>query len=170
MKKVITFIIVALVIIVGLTAYLNKGNVEEKEIIQKEAKLIIKNQGEEVAIADFDTIKSLGEVTFKANLDSSGKPPEEHTYTGVLLNKLLNNYGVELNENSQVIVTAIDGYVVAYSGKEVMEDDNIYLVYKRDDEYIKSREEGGSGPYQVVVKNDQFGQYWCKYVTEIEVK
>lgn len=170
MKKAITYIIIALFIIVGLTAYLNRGNIEEKEIIQKEAKLIIKSQGQEAGIADFDTIKNLGEVTFNANLKSSGKPAEEHSYTGVPLKNLLDSYGVLLKEDSQVIVTAIDGYVVAYTGKKVMEDDNVYLVYKRDGEYIKNREEGGAGPYQVVVKNDQFSQYWCKYATEIEVK
>ena len=103
-------------------------------------------------------------------LKSSGKPPVDTSYTGVELKALLENLEIDTAGKTQVITKAVDGYTVALSLAEVLEDDNVYIVYKRDGKDLGAREEGGSGPYQIVIRKDQFGQRWNKYLMEIELQ
>ncbi len=69
-----------------------------------------------------------------------------------------------------MIVRATDGYTIALSPKEVKDEDNVYLAYKLNGKLLKRKEEGGSGPYQVIIRKDEFSQRWCKFVVEIELK
>src|SRR6056297_1410291 len=78
--------------------------------------------------------------------------------------------GVEVKTVNMSVVKEVDGYTVALTAKEVKVDDNVYLVYQSDGKPLKGKKEGGTGPYRLVIKNDQFGQRWCKFVTEVNVK
>ena len=69
-----------------------------------------------------------------------------------------------------VIVRAIDGYTVALSIEEVLDEENVYLAYAIDGKPLRSKSQGGSGPYQLIVRKDQFSQRWCKFVVEIEIR
>jgi DMSO/TMAO reductase YedYZ molybdopterin-dependent catalytic subunit len=168
LKKVI-IILVVLVLIVGVTALLNRQGIEEKAASQRDAILFIVSDNFEAQV-DFDTILELKEVEFQAVLRSSGKPAVDTTFTGVQLKDILEKVGAKTDGKTQVITKAVDGYVVALSMDEVLEDDNVYIVYKRDGKDLGRKEEGGSGPYQVVIRKDQFGQRWNKFLMEIELK
>ena len=115
-------------------------------------------------------VKKQEEKTFSKELDTSDSGPVEHTYTGVPLKNVIKGVGINLEDKNQVVVKAVDGYTVALTAKEVREDDNVFLVYKSDGNLLKSKKEGGTGPYRLVIRNDQFGQRWCKFVTEVNVK
>lgn len=167
-KKVLTSIIV-LIVIVGVFAYLNAGNVEDRALSQKEAVIFLNYQGEEVAEIDFDSIQELEEHQFQETLRSSDSPDQENTYTGVLLKDILAKYDIPEDDFSQVVTKAADGYTVALGQDEVLEDDNIYVVYMINGEYLAPKSEGGSGPYQIVIRNDQFGQRWNKFLMELNV-
>ncbi|NLZ93607.1 MAG: molybdopterin-dependent oxidoreductase [Firmicutes bacterium] len=168
MKKVI-IVLVILIIIVAVTAVLNRESLREKAASQADAILYIKADGVETEV-DFATIKELPEKEFPAVLKSSGKPPVDTSYTGVQLKDLLAKLEVKTDGKKQVITKAVDGYTVALSMEEVLIDDNVYIVYKRDGKDLGTKEKGGSGPYQVVIRNDQFGQRWNKYLMEIELQ
>ncbi|NLZ39280.1 MAG: molybdopterin-dependent oxidoreductase [Firmicutes bacterium] len=168
MKKVV-IVLVVLLIIVAVTAFLNRESLKDKAASQEKAILYIKADGKEMEV-DFATIKELPEKEFPAVLKSSGKPPVDTSYTGVQLKDLLAKLEIKTADKKQVITKAVDGYTVALSMEEVLLDDNVYIVYKRDGKDLGTREEGGSGPYQIVIRGDQFGQRWNKYLMEIELQ
>ncbi len=170
MKKTVTISLVLLVMIVGITAYLNRADIADKQELQEKALIVLTKNGKEVKRFDLYEIQKMGEVTFNKELDTSETGPVDQTFTGVLLKTVLENAGLELTGNEQVNVKAIDGYTVALTAREVLTKDNVYLVYKNNGEYLEGKSEGGTGPYRIVIKADQFGQRWCKFVTEVEVK
>ncbi|MBS7526898.1 hypothetical protein KHM83_09430 [Fusibacter paucivorans] len=159
--------ILALVIIV--TTWMSKGDIETKRALNNEAAFSVQYEGIEMKTYDMAAIDQLGRETFTANLKSSGKDPVEHTYEGVLLKTILTDSGIDLETVEAVVVYAIDGYAVSLSTDKLMEDDNVYLAYIRDDALIGTREEDGDGPYQMIIKKDQFSQYWCKYAYSVSV-
>jgi len=169
-KKIITIIIILLIAVVGITAYLNRGNVAEKEEAQKLAKLHFKESGNQIETVDLNFIKTQGEVTFNKGLDTSDSGPVEHSFTGVPLINILEGVGIDLLEKEQLIINSVDGYTVALTATEVLKEDNVYIIYKSDGQYLKTKKEGGSGPYRIVIKDDKFGQRWSKFVTEVNVK
>lgn len=168
-KKTVFIIVAVLVATVGVFAYLNGNYVKDKKEIHINAELIVKADGNETLFT-LDEIKKLGEKEFKANLKSSGNPPVEHTYTGVALKNVIEKANINIADKSQVTIRSVDGYTVAMNMDEVLEDDNVYLTYMVDGQPLGNREDGGSGPYQIVISKDQFSQRWAKYVVEIELQ
>ncbi len=169
-KKILIFVVAALVVIIGIFAFLNKDSVAEKKSLNNDAIFIIKENGEEVQSFDMEEIRSLGESNFKANLKTSGKDPIEYEYTGVLLKNVFEEAGVSLEGKDAVVMTAADGYATSVEMKKVLADDNVYVAYMREGESIGTKEEGGKGPYQIIISKDQFSQYWCKYALSAEAK
>ncbi len=115
-------------------------------------------------------IQSIGEVDFTATLDTSNSDPEDFQYTGVLLKNIFSHAGITLEGREAIVVSAADGYTVAIPMDKFMADDNVYLAYKKEGELIGTREEGGKGPYQMIVSKDQFSQFWCKYALSADLQ
>lgn len=169
-KKMVIVVVIMLIAVVGISAFLNRGSIAEKENKQEEALVTIKEEGNEIETVSMNFVKKQGEKKFSKELDTSDSGPVEHTYTGVPLRNVIEEAGINLEDKSQVIVKSVDGYTVALTAKEVRENDNVYLVYQSDGKLLKSKKEGGTGPYRVVIRNDKFGQRWSKFVTEVNVK
>lgn len=170
MKKKIALAIIILAVIVGVTAHLNLKTVEVKKELEENAEFIIKDNGKEIAKFNMKEIRSLGEIDFSANLKTNGKEPIPYTYTGVSLKKLFEKHEINLKDKSAIIVTSIDGYTVAVDINKVLEDDNVYLAYMREGEALGNREDGGKGPYQMIISKDKFSQHWCKFAVEADAK
>lgn len=169
-NRVIVAIIVLLVLTIATLAFVNRETFIEKQQLNNDAIFTVLENGEEIASYNMEEIIALGEVDFNANLKTNGKDPIKHQYTGVLLRKILEAAGVDYTNKESAIVSAIDGYVVAVSIEKLMEDDNVYLSYKREGELLGTREAGGNGPYQLIISKDKFSQYWCKYAYSVELK
>lgn len=165
--KIITVILIVLAVLVAGLVYANKGDLEEKRALNNEAVFVVLEGEKEIKSYNMSEIAALGDTTFEANLKSSGKDPEAHTYTGVLLKAILEDAGLDVGTGGNAIVSAIDGYVVGVTNDKLAEEDNVYLCYIRDGELIGTREEGGDGPYQLIISKDQFSQYWCKYAYSV---
>ncbi|MCT4564679.1 MAG: molybdopterin-dependent oxidoreductase [Maledivibacter sp.] len=170
MNRKITLVIIILAVIVGSTAYMNLKTVEVKKELQENAEFVIKENGKEIAKLNMKEIRTLGETEFSANLKTNGKEPIRYTYTGVPLKNLFEKYGVDIKEKSTLVVTAIDGYTVAVEIDKILEDDNVYLAYMREGKSIGNREDGGKGPYQMIISKDKISQHWCKFAVEADVK
>lgn len=170
MKETVLYILLGLIIVVAIFAYLNREYMADKSDFQEKALITFTVNGEEVETVDMVFVKKQGEKTFNKELDTSEGGPVEHSYTGVLLRDIIDVLDIDVKDKGEVIVRAIDGYTVALTIEEVLKDDNVYLVYKTDGEYLDPKAEGGEGPYRLVIREDQFGQRWCKFVTEIEFK
>lgn len=168
-NRTIGIIILILIIITGVFAFINREMVKDNREVHENAEIIIKGEGSETKL-NFEDIANLGEEEFTAILDTSDSDPKEHSYIGVPLVNIIEKAGINIEDKKQIIVKGIDGYTIALSSKEVMDKDNVYLVYKLNGKFLKGKEEGGSGPYQIIVRKDEFSQRWCKFVVEMEVK
>ncbi len=170
MKSKITLAIIILALIVGVTGFINLKSVEVKKDLEENSRFVIKEKGKEVATLDMKEVRSLGETEFKANLKKSGKDPVRYNYTGVPFKNILMKYNINLDDKSAIVFTAIDGYTVAVEIEKILEDDNVYLVYMRDGDTLGNKENGGNGPYQMIISKDPFSQYWCKFAIEADVQ
>jgi len=173
MKKrnliIIGSILGILIIVVAVFAVLNAGNIGEKKELEADKTIIIKSADNEIGKADMDFIISAGQKEFTAIMDTSKTGPKEHSFTGVLLKDVLEKMGINIDDYTMFTVKAIDGYTVAFENGEVKDDDNIYIAYKMDGKELGTKASGGNGPYQVIVRKDQFSQRWCKFVVEINL-
>jgi hypothetical protein len=171
-KRNITLIltIAGLIITAAVLVLLNKDFTVKNKQLNNEAVFIVMENEQEIKKYSMEMIYNLGETTFEANLKSSGKDPVKHTYTGVLLKSILNDAGVLSEQKNYVIITAADGYAVTVTRDKFMDDDNVYLAYKRDNELLGKKEDGGNGPYQMIIRKDPFSQYWCKYALSADIR
>lgn len=168
--KILISVILVLVIISAVAIMMNKDNVKAKKELNDNAVFILMDKGEEIASYNMTEIQAIGEADFTATLDTSNTDPEDFQYTGVLLKNVFEHAGISLEGREAVIVSAVDGYTVALPMDKFMEDDNVYLAYKKEGELIGTREEGGKGPYQMIISKYQFSQFWCKYAVSADIQ
>ncbi|HHW01269.1 MAG TPA: hypothetical protein GXX35_00360 [Thermoanaerobacterales bacterium] len=163
--------VVVLVLIVTVLAFINQKGIKVTGSEAVSGALLIKAGGNEKKL-EFQDIKALNPLEFKATQDTSDSGPEDHVFKGVLLKDVISGAFLEdeLKNASKVIVKAIDGYTVALSSEEVREPDNVYLAFEKDGKPLGSKADGGSGPYQIIIKKDRFSQRWCKFVTEVSIE
>ena len=118
-----------------------------------------------------EEIAALGAEEFVKVLRSSGKEPKENTYTGVPLLKVLEAVKPGLiTQEVQVTVLAGDGYAVTYSGTDVLRPEHIYLVWLKDGKPLGTKANGGLGPLLVIPRRDEYGQFWCKFAIEADIR
>ena len=168
--KMLILIIGLLIVISTIAIVMNKEDVEEKSELNENAIFIIMEDDVEIASYNMSQIKEIGEKSIVATLDTSTSEPEDFEYTGVLLKNVFTHAGVSLVDKEAVIVAAVDGYTIAISMEKLMDEDNVYIVYKKEGELLGTREEGGKGPYQIIIIKDQFSQYWCKYALSANIR
>ena len=170
MKKKVIFILILLCVVIGICAFLNREAFLEKKEIQDKREIFVKVNGEIFTVLSIDKISDLGEETFSANLKSSGKDPVKKQYTGIPIKNIFAKLEIPIEGKKTVLVKGIDGYTVALTINEVLQNENVYLVYKEDGDWMKLRQEGGRGPYQMIIRQAPHSQRWCKYVSEIELQ
>lgn len=161
--------IILLSIIVYFSLKLSQESIEKRRETLEKAEIVLVSEEEE-KILNIDIIKSIGKKDFQAILDTSTTDASLHNYTGVELKDILNYFNIELDNKKAVILTGVDGYSVAYSIDEVLEDENIFVAYMEDGKHLGTRKDGGRGPYESIVVSDQFSFRRCKWLIEIEVK
>ncbi|MCL0073569.1 molybdopterin-dependent oxidoreductase [Dehalococcoidia bacterium] len=169
-KTVIVAVLVVLVMIIGVTAYLQRGDLAERRELMEKATFVI-TFGEKEIIYEMADIRELGETEFAAILRGGGKPGREYTFTGVPLRNLIAGIGyADLENIDMFVVKSVDGFRVAFTYEEIMAEDNIYIVYKQNGEPLGTRAHGGTGPYRIVVRQDPFAMRWARYAVELELK
>lgn len=167
-NKVLLAVIIVLVAVIALLAWLNGRSVAQLE----PATLVVKENGQETGSISLEEITSLeGVEEFSVVLRSSGKDAVENRYTGIALARVLEAAAPgSLTPDVQVSVKAIDGYAVAYAGEEALRDEHLFLVWLKDGKPLGNKTGGGSGPLMVIPRQDEFGQYWCKFVVEVDLR
>lgn len=134
----------------------------------KEKASIVINYGEIEQVIESETIYSNSDaISFPAVVRSSGEKPVETEYTGIELTKLLESNNIDISKSDKITISASDGYRIILDIEEIKEPSNIYLTFKRDAELLKSKKQGGNGPFQLVIRRDPFSQRWVKHVDKI---
>ncbi len=167
-SKAAIFILILLVVVFLAALSMNKSEIESRRILLESStiEVISEDQSDMVGL---EVIQSLGLEEFEAVLDTSSTDASLYKYSGVQLVKLLASLGYEIDGKDMIIATGADGFSVAYSGEEVLEDGNIYIAVMEEGKYLGGIEDGGSGPYEIIVINDSFSNRRCKWITGIEV-
>ena len=166
--KAAIFIIIILIVVFLAALSMNKSEIESRRILLESStiEVISEDQSDMVGL---EVIQSLGLEEFEAVLDTSSTDASLYKYSGVQLVKLLVSLGYEINEKDIIIATGADGFSVAYSGEEVLDYGNIYIAVMEEGNYLGGIEDGGRGPFEIIVINDSFSNRRCKWVTGIEV-
>ena len=156
------FFIILAMLIIFITACSNK------EDINVFVEIVIGNEYHSVS-RDYLYNNSYA-MSFPAVVRSSGDKPVETEYKGIELSKLFLSLDIDLSKMQKITFSATDGYKIVLDIEEIYEPNNVYLTFERDGVYLKSKKQGGNGPFQLVIRHDPFSQRWCKNVNEITVE
>jgi len=173
MKKstmILTAVILILVIAVGGFAYLNRGNIEQKQELQDSKQFYIKQGDEVIATVTMDDIESVGLEEINAILDTSETEPTPIHFSGVEFSKLLSFKNIDTTAVATYEFMALDGYATAVTAEEAVMPANVFIVVKQDGEWLKNKGEGGMGPYLMIIKSSLFSQRWCKFLESVTLK
>jgi hypothetical protein len=143
-------------------------NIEKQKERLAAAEMIVTSDGVQYTVT-LESIQAAGDETFEAVLDTSDTDAEMKTYVGVEFKKLFESLGIGLEGQTAVVLSAADGYSVAYGIDEVLQDGNVYIAYMEDGAYLDTIDHGGRGPFEAIVVTDTFSNRRCKWLTGIEV-
>lgn len=156
-KKTIAILVAILVIAVAVLAVVNRSNSEDRP------GMIISTGGSETAVAweDIDAQAFEGDIV-------NGKGETFHnTYEGAELSAILEDNGVELDENAVVTVTSEDNYSAELTGAEILESSKVYVALTQDGEMIEGID-GGQGA-QLIVFGDPNSKRAVRYMKNVSI-
>lgn len=166
MKKTTTSVIVLLILAaaIAVLAYLNRP----AEI--PDSGTVLVTCGEMTKSFTMEEIKALPYIEVEKEVVSSSFANDEGLFRGPALRTILTSAGINPDDQRQCVVHSEDGFIAAYPMEEVMESDNIFLAYSKNEEGLGTKENGGTGPFRIIVTEDEFGNRCAKYVCELEIK
>ena len=165
-KSTIIIIVVLCVLIpaVVVLAIMHRANMEERLELQAAGEFLV-TVGEDTLNVSMSDLLSIGYVGV-----SSSPRGELRTFTGVPLVRILDHFSVDYSEARTVVFTSLDGFVTAISIAEAVDETNTFIVFEENGEPLGTREEGGRGPYMVVVAQDPFPNRWARYLMEVTLQ
>jgi len=165
-KGTLAIIVVLCILIpaVIILAILHRGTMEERLELQAAGEFMITSGEEKVSVSLADLL-DIGAVEV-----TSSPRGERRDFTGVPLVRVFDRFGVDYSEARTVVFTSLDGFVTALTIAEVLDEENTFIVFEEDGEPLGTREEGGRGPYMVVVALDPFPNRWARYLMEVTLQ
>lgn len=167
-KRIAIIIIILLAVVFAFALFLNKENIEKRKELLENSQIELIVHGES-HLLDLAIIEDIDIEEFNAVLDTSTGSPSEHVYKGIELSKVLKHFGQIPEDATAIIAHGVDGYSVAYSSEEVFTEQNIYIAYMEDGDFLGGIDEGGRGPFETIAVRDQFSNRRCKWLIRIEV-
>lgn len=169
MKKYILWIVIlAMAVAVGILAMVNRNQTLETAQAIGDTEVLVKLNGEKAGSFDLAFVQGMTKITFDDKIKENGKNAVAVAFGGVLLRDVLDEIGVDISGFSDVTYKARDGYASAGTVDEILNSDTVYIAYERNGEQIKAKEQGGTGPMEVVIANQTFSLRNCKYLLEID--
>lgn len=169
-KTAAVIIAVVMIVLVLACAVLVKLNNSGAAADAEAGKVTVVSGGEQVAVFELQDLQAMNRVDIKKYISSGSGDDEDGVFSGPELKDVLEAAGVKLTgDEKSITVKSEDGYTTAFDADEVMADDCILIVYEKDGELLKSRAEGGNGPFRIIAVDDTFGTRCAKYVNVIEV-
>lgn len=106
------------------------------------------------------------ETTVQAAFAPGGGPQRTSEWTGADLWSILQDAGIQETATT-VTVTAIDGYSKEFTVAHV-EEIGMLIGYQENGEYFTP---DGGQPFRLILPNEEYkwGQYWVRWVSEIDV-
>lgn len=167
--KIIVSVLAVLAAIIAVLLLMSRSGRFLGAQTQEERTLIFTKSSEPILTLTEEDIRALPSENIDATIRSSGARPRPAVYKGVEIHELLKAAGISETEISALVFNGADLYVTKVEARELTEYGNIYIVFECDGEPMKTRAEGGDGPYQVIVLDDYYSLRWCKYLSEVEI-
>ncbi|MCL2495935.1 MAG: hypothetical protein FWF04_00785 [Clostridiales bacterium] len=153
-----------------LSALFNRGDAELKRALTENRQFQVRVEGEAVATVGLQDLLDLEPWEFTTMLATSISEPREVTLQGVELRLLLAALDIDIAKARYFIFSGLDGYYSPLTRAEVEKEQSIYICLTMDGEILKTRVEGGFGPFMMVIRGARFSQRWCKYVEAVDIK
>jgi hypothetical protein len=164
LKVIVTALIVLLVVLVGIFGYLNARG-EKLE----EGKIRFKAANEILGEITVEEVKQLPAVNKKMAI-SSTSGLTKHNFTCTPLLEVFNHIDPEIVKSYEKVITrGVDNYVSGVNMEEVLEKNNVYLVYADNGAPLKSKT-GTEGTMRIVILDDLYGQRFTNYLVEIQLE
>lgn len=165
-NKIVLACVCALLVVIAVFAVLNRENVLlKRQMVESGSFRIV--SGEQVYTVSMKDIEALNPAEVAANYKKDGKAPIGKTYTGVPLKRVLDSVGADVSSAKSVSFTAADGYASAVPIQDALNEESCFIVIREGGEALGSKETGGSGPFMMILAQDQFSQRWCKFLLEV---
>lgn len=161
--------VIILFVIVATIGYVYLNDNEDQYFRQRQFEITVIN-GRTQNIITFEDILKLEQRKFNTKTGSSANADQTNTYLGFKVKDLLDYLKIDFQYSNQLITRSVDGYVVAVSSENVLASETVYIIYETNGEPLSNREEGGDGPYRLVIKGDLFRQQWNKNISELEIR
>ncbi len=162
--KRVGMIMVFLAVVIGVFAFLNlQGKKPVEGVLEIKAEELV------IATLDIDDVKQLPAVKKKVVINST-QGLSKHEFTCTPLAVVFNKIDPEIvNQYQKVITKGVDNYTSVVEMEEVLEEDNVYLVYEDQGSLLKMKS-GKEGAMQVIVLYDEFGQRFTNFLVELELE
>ena len=147
-------------------AVVNSGNTRELVTGQDGASFAINAKGETHTVT-LEMLEEIGLQDFTATKKGGGGPAVEVAFQGVPLVKICEKLGLDVADAEGCIAVAADGYAVPVELEKVLDPENVFIATGEDGESLGNKDEGGDGPFMLVIAKDPFSQYWCKFLSEV---
>ena len=164
MKKKTKLMLAAMaaLLVIGLII-INRSLVKkEDERAQKQQLTIL--LGTEEKVYDYD--ESVPEYqTFQTQMKRKNGDKFDKEYSGIELRLLLADMDIPVNNDTEVTAVCSDQSEITLTGEEILTVGNIYLVTRDSGEPLDEE----SGPFMLVVNNDEFSTRWAKNVVKVKI-
>ena len=168
-NKYVYITLAALFVAVAALALLNRGDADLRRALGENREFLLLVDGGHAATVGLQDLLDLGPEEFSTALATSLAAPREVSLRGVELRLLLEAYGIDFAGASHVTVTGLDSYYSPLAVAEVDAEGVVYICFEMDGETLKPQDEGGYGPFLMVIRGSRFAQRWCKYVESVDV-
>ena len=108
--------------------------------------MVIEEAEKQISVSFAD----LTEEAFSGDLTDGKGVVTHHSYTGILLRKLLEQKGIDLSRITGITVTSADNYSVELTAEEVLQADKVYLAVTADGEKLPGIDPGTDGVQMIV--------------------
>jgi len=140
----------------------------------QEGTVVIKTGAETLGsftVADLRKLPALEKrVVVRTNCGTGDENICEYNFTGTPLLGVLNNIDPGLTRKYKKVITkGSDYYSQVLEMSEIMQDDNVYIVYADSGQPLQTKA-GGEGSLQAVVCNDTSGQRFTKWLVSLELQ
>ena len=164
LKMIVTVMAVLLVIVVAIFGYLNAQG--EK---LNEGQLRITAGNHIIGEITLEEIRKLPAVNKKMVINSTGGLTK-HKFTGTSLLEVFNyvDPGI-IKDYKRVITVGVDKYTSGVDMEEVLQKNNVLLIYEDNGMPLKSKK-GDRETMRIVIVNDLYGQRFTNYLVEIQLE
>lgn len=156
--------IVLLILIVAAFSFLNR-----EKSSPKEGTLLIKAGDTILGSFTGADLRKLPATERKMTIHST-KGNTVHNYTGTPLLAVLNSIDPALTRKyTRIISKGVDNYTSGLDMEEVLQPDNVYIIYADSGRPLKTKT-GGDGSMRLIICNDEFGQRFINWLVSLELQ